>query len=418
MVVPRKLHIELHQFQNMLGCPNRDDTNQVKTAMLGNSIRGRWASQSIKYAMNHFLVTESLLSEDEMGERTRVISIPVCRSLINKGESQNDAANIADAICRLAISSKNSESGYLLYTAHMGIDKLMTVGLRYKKDLLELCNDYAKVQPLDEGQSRQEWSAKLKDGEKNKVGRIVEKFQKTSTGKNILKEVLDPLNGLFAMGNAISIAAGGRMVSDRPEFSIIGAMGASHAITTNKIRRDTDFLTAMDTIAKQAAMLEHQSFSSGCYYKYHVWDVQTMINNLHGQWELALYGIKAYIEAAIKALPVAKLNSFGNYNLPDFVMLTIRNKGCNQSFLNAFVKPVTGEDLLIESVLRLAKYYNNACRCYPDDGATNYYFCTQDKVLAEHKWNQDSEAWIDVRSIRDIVSQAGKSITEYVLQKG
>jgi len=377
-----KLFIELYQLQHMFGCPCRDDTNQIKTVMYGNAKRARWSSQSEKYAANSHIFENNLLTEDLKSERTRQIESMVTTELLTYNKQQEEAVLVAHAACSVIVNVKGA-GGYLLFVSRAGVVNLTNACLDHWDSLLLLGKEL-QGEETEKKKSKKELKA------------IVTAFSKDNL------KFVKLAKGLYATGNAPSIWMLGRMVADKPEFSVESALQQSHAFTTNQIQRETDFYVAMDTVLKQAGMMDHQSFASGCYYKYSCIDMGTLLNNSGGLFDLSKRTALAYVEALIKGMPSAKRNSFANSNLPDFVMVILRNKGCNVNLSNAFIVPVKGTDLVSDSLKRLSEYWNKMQGCYPDDfNVPAFYYSTIDG--ANSKWN-------NVESLNNLLLQVGNAI--------
>jgi CRISPR system Cascade subunit CasC len=131
-------------------------------------------------------------------------------------------------------------------------------------------------------------------------------------------------------------------------------------------------------------MVGTQEFNSACFYRYANIDLTQLQSNLQGDRELALSGVRAFLESFIMAIPKAKQNSTAAQNLPSFVMIVVRDKGL-ASLANAFARPVDGRNagLMVNSVEALASYWGKLKAMYGDNGirSTNYV-TTEDVSLA------------------------------------
>ena len=88
----------------------------------------------------------------------------------------------------------------------------------------------------------------------------------------------------------------------------------------------------------------------------------------------------ALIEAAALAQPSGKQNSFAAHNLPDFVLVEVRERNVPISYANAFLKPVRvsrDQSLMERSVNELGNYLERVVTAY-DLPAERAYFTTTD----------------------------------------
>src|ERR1022692_431058 len=127
----------------------------------------------------------------------------------------------------------------------------------------------------------------------------------------------------------------------------------------------------------RAGMLGTQEFNSACFYRYANIDLKQLDHNLQGDKELALSGIRAFLESFIMAIPKAKQNSTAAQSLPSFVMLVVRDKGL-ASLANAFARPVDGRNkgLMVNSVEALAHYWGKLMEMYGSNGITSALYAT------------------------------------------
>jgi hypothetical protein len=75
--------------------------------------------------------------------------------------------------------------------------------------------------------------------------------------------------------------------------------------------------------------------------------------------DLARKAVRALIHAAVHAVPTGKKKGHAHNNLPEAVLVEVKEKRVPTSYANAFLKPVvppTESDLLRESVRRLGHY--------------------------------------------------------------
>jgi len=75
----------------------------------------------------------------------------------------------------------------------------------------------------------------------------------------------------------------------------------------------------------------------------------------------------ALLEAAAVAHPSGKQNSFGAFNLPDFMLVEVSERNLPVSYANAFLKPVSGfgdKSLTENSVRQMSDYVQRLSKAY------------------------------------------------------
>lgn len=115
-------------------------------------------------------------------------------------------------------------------------------------------------------------------------------------------------------------------------------------------------------------MIGQVEFNSATFYRYAVIDPAKLVENLHGDKDLAVTGIRAFAEAMTRAVPSGKQSSFAAYNPPAFVGVVVRHSS-PFNLANAFEKPVwprVDRELSAMSVEHLASYEGKIARTYGD----------------------------------------------------
>ena len=64
------------------------------------------------------------------------------------------------------------------------------------------------------------------------------------------------------------------------------------------------------------------------------------MENLGGDEAVAGMGVSALLRAAALVNPTGKQNSFAAHNLPDLILVAVREPNLPISYANAFLKPV------------------------------------------------------------------------------
>jgi CRISPR system Cascade subunit CasC len=152
------------------------------------------------------------------------------------------------------------------------------------------------------------------------------------------------------------------MLADMTKGNQYAACQVAHSISTHSIEREFDYYTAVDDLKPDdiagADMIGTVEFNSACFYRYANVDFNKLVDNLHGDTELAKNGLKAFLEAFVIASPTGKQNTFAAHNPPEFVAITVRNNGAPRNLANAFetaIRTKSNESLTRKSAEELAK---------------------------------------------------------------
>jgi hypothetical protein len=148
-------------------------------------------------------------------------------------------------------------------------------------------------------------------------------------------------------------------------LTIEAALQVAHAISTHEARPEVDYFIAADDVKDVDAGGAHIGealFASACFYKYFSIHWETLLENLKGfpgnQEYLAAHTVGAFLRGAALVTPTGKQNSFAAHNLPDGILVEIREKRTPISYANAFAKPAARgrRDLVSESIAQLGQY--------------------------------------------------------------
>ena len=150
------------------------------------------------------------------------------------------------------------------------------------------------------------------------------------------------------------------------------ALQVAHAISTHEARPEVDYFVAADDVKGEDAGGAHIGealYNSACFYKYLCIDWDQLVNNLNGNKELAAHTVGAFIRGAMLVNPTGKQNSFAANNLPDGILVEIKN-GHPTSYANAFANPVSnGErDIISQSIAELGRYIHDLDTGYGKSG--------------------------------------------------
>ena len=306
--------------------PNRDDQGRPKTALYGGVPRLRLSSQSLKRAARLSDAMRQSL-EGHMGERTQRIGDEVRTHLLENGATASQADTIAKDIAD--IFGKVDDAAIKKNPAHVRIRQLAFVSPHERKAAFE-------------------WAARLLAGE--------------AKPDNLKQVVLRTADG------AVDVAMFGRMLADDPDFNREAAVQLSHAITTHKAAVEDDYYTAVDDLKRPAedmgaGFVGEAGFGSGVYYLYACIDNDLLVRNLANDRALARRAVEAVVEAFATATPSGKRNSYNHHARAGYLRAEA-GETQPRSLAGAFLKPVSGQDLMIASVAALETMAENLDHAY------------------------------------------------------
>ncbi|WP_155300493.1 type I-E CRISPR-associated protein Cas7/Cse4/CasC [Deinococcus kurensis] len=353
-----KALLELHYLQNFAPSNlNRDDTGSPKDAYFGGTRRARVSSQSFKRAMRMDFRARGTVAPDELGERTKRAHEEIARILRDTHARDESAALTAAelALGGLGLPVKDGKSQYLLF---LGRDELTRVA--------DLINTH--------------WDA-LQGGAED--GGKKGKSKKAALPGDLAKELAKALDG----SRAVDVALFGRMLADLPEKNADAAAQVAHAISTHAMRgREFDFYTAVDdlkpTDTAGADMLGTVEFGSATYYRYACVDLQKLLENLGGDVDLAVRGLRAFLEASVFAAPTGKQNTFAAHNTPGLMVQVVRQDASPRNLANAFEKAVREQGGFVRpSMTALGEEKTRQDRIFGDEGRSRYVNAVDDQDL-------------------------------------
>jgi CRISPR system Cascade subunit CasC len=301
---------------------NRDDTGRPKTATVGGVPRLRISSQALKRAWRTSDVFKTAL-DGHRGERTQRLGEEIQRHLVAGGIDEAKALEIARAIA-----------------GHFG--KLKP--------------------PTDKAPARTEQLAFVSAEEKAEALALATRMAQGET--------IDPKaeNLLRRTDTAADIAMFGRMLADNPDFNREAAVQVAHAITTHRVTVEDDYYTAVDDLKTAeedagAGFVGELGFGSGVFYLYACVDRALLVRNLGGDEALAATALGALVEAAATVSPRGKQPSFAARARAHYALA---EKGDTQprTLAGAFVRPVTGADLIGASIAALADWRERLDKAY------------------------------------------------------
>lgn len=300
---------------------NRDDLGRPKTAVMGGAQRLRISSQSLKRAWRTSEPFRVAL-EGRIGTRTkRIGTLNVLAKLIEAGVPEKEASAWAGAVADV-------------------------FGKRQK--------DETDIEQL----------AHLSPAEVSAVDALAQTIIKERRAPK--SEELDGL--LKSDTGAADIALFGRMLAAKPSFNVEAAAQVAHAITVHRVAVEDDYFTAVDDLNRHeedagAGHIGETEFAAGLFYLYVCIDRNLLDENLQYDSSATAVTLRALAEAALTVGPTGKQNSFASRAWASYALA---EKGGRQprSLSVAFLKPVTGEDLLGGAITAIERTRANMEKVY------------------------------------------------------
>jgi CRISPR system Cascade subunit CasC len=281
---------------------NRDDTGRPKTALVGDALRLRVSSQSLKRAWRTSDVFEAAM-DGHLGTRTKLLGVNIHRTLTSNGIADKAAREWARAIAgvfgKLKADKKTEQDDDLQIEqlTHISPEELVGVDR-----VVRACID-RKSEPTP-----------------------------------------DELKLLARPRTAADIAMFGRMLADAPAYNIEAAVQVAHAITVHKAAVEDDYFSAVDDLNlgledKGAGHIGERGYGAGLFYLYLCIDRELLRKNLGDDDALASRALAALLEAVTQVAPTGMQNSFGSRA---FAYHVLAEKGSQQprSLVQAFYKPI------------------------------------------------------------------------------
>lgn len=305
---------------------NRDDTGRPKTVVFGGKPRLRISSQSLKRAWRTSPVFFDRLG-DRVGKRTQRLGEEVFARLKDGGMEEKAAVKtsraIAGAFGKLVDEKDAKNPTYIKQLAFVSAEER---------------------------------------------GRAMSLADRALAGEDIT----DALKSLLGKTDtAADIAMFGRMLADAPAFNREAAVQVSHAMTTHRVTVEDDYYVAVDDLKKPAdvdgdvgtSFIGVQEYGAGVFYLYGCIDTNLLVANLGGDKALAQDAVQALIEAAATVAPRGKQASFASRARASYILLE-RGSQQPRTLAAAFIKSVSDEDILTESIKRLTNFRTNLDTVY------------------------------------------------------
>ena len=309
---------------------NRDDTGRPKTALLGDALRLRISSQSLKRAWRTSDLFESTIGTGHLGTRTKLLGVEIYKSMLKGGAAEESARKWARVVA--------GQFGKL------------------KPDKKTDANDDLQIEQL----------AHVSPAERAAADALA----KTCAERNS-EPTADELKLLTKPRAAVDIAMFGRMLADTPAFNMEAAVQVAHAITVHKAAVEDDYFSAVDDLNKGledsgAGHIGERGYGAGLFYLYVCINRELLQQNLGGDADLTGQALEALLHAITQVAPTGMQNSFGSRAHASYLLA---EKGNHQprSLVQAFLKPVKpwGErGMLALAVDALAQRRDNFDKVY------------------------------------------------------
>lgn len=293
---------------------NRDDTGRPKTAVVGGATRLRLSSQALKRAWRTSPAFAEAL-KGHIGQRTQRLGEAVRDRLLAGGMPQDKAIETAREIAGVFGKVKDAKD-----PQPTRIEQLAFIG-------------------------PEERAAAMALADRALAG---EKIEAKSAGL------------LRTADTAADIALFGRMLAADPDYNREAACQVAHAITTHRVSVEDDYYTAVDDLKTReedagAGFVGEAAFGSGVFYLYLCVDRALLETNLAGDGALARTALGALAEAAATVAPRGKQNSFAAHARAGYALAEWGDQQ-PRTLAGAFARPVTGQDLMADSVSALAQF--------------------------------------------------------------
>ena len=317
--------------------PNRGEAGRPKSAYYGGATRLRDSSQSLKRAVRMSDIFQDAL-EGKLGTRSRMFGDQVYRHLVDKGADEDPARKIATRIASM-FGKHSGDDG------NSRISQLAFISPDERQAALELAESVLKQGEIDDKQV------------KAALGQV-----------------------LRTADSAVDLAMFGRMLADSPAFNRQAAVQVAHAITTHAAPEEEDLYRAIDDLGDgAAAFLGKSGYGSGVFYKYVVVEVTRLLDNLDGDRDLARTAISTLARAFALVSPSGGRTAFAHHVRASYGRAEA-GPVQPRSLASAFLKPVTGDDLLAGSITCLRMAAANLDKVY---GPAADAICEMDVTAAE-----------------------------------
>lgn len=364
------MFVQIHMLQSVPpGNLNRDDSGQPKKCLFGGVTRGRISSQCLKRNMRLSPLFQEAFAE-QLAKRTKYLPRLVADAVVKAGvipEKEIDGikAGIAAQFKKEAkadAESDNTEAGDTASSASDVTPQLVFFRPAFATKIAELLAALRKDHPKAYKKFIGEKEKRSKEDDKA-ADEAIQAFRDAALNA---RESLSVDVGLF-----------GRMTTSDIVVDVEAACQVAHAISTHETLIESDYFTAMDDLQQSFVTSQTQSggaaflgsgdmetfFSSAVYYKYVNIDTDALMKTV-GDADKVRHAVAVMVQAAALATPTGKQNSFAAHSVPELVLVEVSKRKQPISYANAFLEPVQGDDLMLESVRALGQYCESIAAAY------------------------------------------------------
>jgi CRISPR system Cascade subunit CasC len=369
------MFVQIHMLQSMPPANlNRDETGQPKKCLFGGVTRSRISSQCLKRNIRTSTYFQDAFGE-ALGRRTKYLPVLVAQALeqlggIPEDEFEGIKKGLAAQFKKEAKGEEAEEETGEEEVAGDGLTpQLVFFNPLFAKKIAELLKAFRKDNP---------------EAYKAFIG-VKSKLSKDEAKKVIAGFVRDA----FEARESVSIDVGlfGRMTTSDLVRDVEAACQVAHAISTHEALIESDYFTAMDDLKESFAKTQTEAkgagflgrgdtetfFTSAVYYKYFNIDGRALLDNVQRQdVEQVCRAIGVMVQAAALATPSGKQNSFAAHSAPELILVEVSDVRQPVSYANAFLKPVTGDDLMHESVAALSQYCGSVAAAFAPADTRRY----------------------------------------------
>ncbi|NQT88776.1 type I-E CRISPR-associated protein Cas7/Cse4/CasC [bacterium] len=333
---------------------NRDDTGQPKKCLFGGVTRGRISSQCLKRNIRHSQQFSEYL--DGGAIRSRYLPQLLCEAL--KGEEgfdETEASVLAAVLAEQFKSDKKAASEAPADEKSADVDKVTKQLVFFTRAFVE---DLAKILA---GVREKEEVAPLNKAKKTKWYKGFFNSRQEEIAR--ASEQLTPDIALF-----------GRMTTSDLLTNVEAACQVAHAISTHETIIESDYFTAMDDLAAGpgAAFIGSSDtetfFNASVHYEYLNIDTDSLRDAKHLTESFTVPDtaelVGTFLDAAARTNPTGKQNAFAAHGVPELILVELSQTKQPISYANAFLQPVTGENLMAASADALSEYVASIAKAY------------------------------------------------------
>ncbi len=315
---------------------NRDDTGRPKTALVGDALRLRVSSQSLKRAWRTSDIFARALGDSAMqiGVRTKRVGQDWIFSHLT-GDGVDEATAVAWSVdLQRAYGEPEAAStadphAPLMNTQLVHVTRVEEAKL---KTFVEALSAHLRHGREDE----------TVDAVKKAIARRNSDKNKKTANATLAKSLATLL--LVEESTSVDVALFGRMLAAVPAYNFEAAVQVARAVTVHKAAVEDDYFSAVDDLNlgledKGAGHIGERGYGAGLFYLYLCIDRALLRKNLGDDVALANRALAALVQAVTQVAPTGMQNSFGSRAYA-YHMLAEKGSQQPRSLVQAFYKPV------------------------------------------------------------------------------